>query len=175
MTIYFLSTQLWDRRGEKKRKEKLGSTSRRECLPTENVFIAISSRGTLRGSLCWAGIGRGVVQDGQMSSVTGVARTKSCFHEQVVRTLREQPKNTLSFGVSPPSLILFLLNKGQGILSAFPVVMHLEVALGYPVPSCPAHADRNVTGKPREHVPRTGSIMLSSRDEEPHGRKGSLG
>ena len=114
------------------------------------------------GSPCRGATGEGAVWDSQTSSVYWRCYDKVLF-SLTIRTLCEQPRNTLSFGVSPMSVTLPLPNMGQGTLSAFPVVMHLGVALRSLAPSCTAHTERNVAGEPREHMPRTGSVMLSSR------------
>lgn len=125
------------------------------------------------GSPCRGATGEGAVWDSQTSSVYWRCYDKVLF-SLTIRTLCEQPRNTLSFGVSPISVTLSLPNMGQGTLSAFPVAMHLGVALRYLAPSCTAYMERNVAGEPREHMPRTGSVMLSSRMRNSMEEKGPL-
>lgn len=122
----------------------------------------------------WWGAVREGVQDRQTSSGADVAMTKPCFHYRQLGHRVKSQRTRRALGSLPCHSSYFCPIR-SGILSALPVMMQLRMALRYSGPSCAAHADRNVAGEPREHVPGTGSVMLSSRNEELHGRKRSLG
>lgn len=150
--LFLINTAMGQMR--KKTEKNWRSTTRRVCQ-LKMFSLPLTPEEPCCGSPCWGATGEGAVWDSQTSSVYWRCYDKVLF-SLTIRTLCEQPRNTLSFGVSPMSVTLSLPNMGQGTLSAFPVVMHVGVALRYLAPSCTAHMERNVAGEPREHMPGRG-------------------
>lgn len=110
---------------------------------TENIFNCTSATRTWLQLMGASGVREGVLQDRDMSSVTGVAMTKACAHQPAFGTCCREPKCT----PEPWGLCTFssLLLPRRGALSTPPVMMHLGGSEGVFHPSRnPAETDLSV-------------------------------